>query len=187
MAELETWHYVLIALGVCFILIAVAVVIWLKKRKVHTIKDEEHVDIPTTSPTPTTIDESDIATSAAEKGIVYGQQFATVTSAQTGLSPPRRERKPSNASQVVIHPEEESPEEHQKNIQGVFSLSPLPESESPQMTPESHYLNQSSISSNMSRTLSPFRPHTPTTIKSIWRGPTPPWTQNRQSPRQTSA
>lgn len=188
-SSLETWHWVLIALGVCLFVFINAVVIWMIRRRKNkeiasTVNDEER-NVP--SPTSTTIIAEDIQEdmmTTKDKGDAYGQHFAVVTPAQTALSPPRRERKDSNTNnsnkslvQSVVE------QEHQKKVRSVFSLSPFQEdSNSIQTTPESHF-NSNSSSSELSRTFTPFQGHTPT-INQMWRGPTPPWTQ-QHSPRQT--
>lgn len=129
-----------------------------------------------------TIDEGFVATKDERDAYGGGQQFAVVTPDQTGLSPPRRERKESGCSSLSKVVMEE--EDHQRNIRSVFSLSPLHEN-SNQTTPASESHNEfSSISSDMARTSTPFQGHTPVSSLQFWRGPTPPWTQ-QHTPRST--
>jgi hypothetical protein len=161
-----------------------------QKHRNRTTKNDPEKNNNIPSPTSTTVIEDEENSiqenimTTKDKGDAYGQQFAVVTPAQTELSPPRRERKDSQNNKPLVQAIIE--QEHQKKIRSVFSLSPFQENGSSiQTTPESHFHSHSS-SSESSRTLTPFQGHTPT-LNQIWRGPTPPWTQQPPSPRRQTS
>jgi hypothetical protein len=203
-SPLQSWQWGLIAFGIILFIISITVIIWAIKRSSNNTasNDEENKsDAETISPASIKINESiSITTNKGnqeqQQGGLYeegrGQQFTEVV---TALSPPKRDRKESNnatavplttlTEKVQQDEEEEEQELDLGNMRGLFSLSPAAyEQASNNSTPHSSINLNSLNGSNHSRTNTPFQGHTTPAISSIWRGPTPPWTQ--YSPRQKS-
>lgn len=180
MASVQSWVWGILAAALCLIILIVLIIIKIisKRKKRLTSNDDvekNNEQIPSQSST-AIADESIIVTENNNNNsnnnkntALYGQQFAVVDTLHTVLSPPPRERKESNTSISLVHPEL-TPQKARE----VFSLSPHQEVESI-ATPTSF--------SSSRRTITPFQGNT-APINPGWRGPTPPWTHS-SSPRQS--
>lgn len=220
-SSLQSWQWVLIALGIISFIAIASFIIWsIKNRNIRRssnasgIYDEEK-DGPTSPASAETIivDEGVDVSKVKEIREVSttsdgGQQFAHVPQ---GLSPPKRGRKESNngrqppptLAEKVQQEEEREAKEREDDLgkmRGVFSLSPPyfyqqqqePSTSIHSMTPRSSIImnRNSGINCSNSQGNTPFNTPGHNTIPSslvgsMWRGPTPPWTQ-QYSPCQKS-
>ncbi|KAG2209118.1 hypothetical protein INT46_006282 [Mucor plumbeus] len=181
---MEPWKWALIGIGIAiFFVINAGVIYCLYRNKNKAINvDKYHQEQPIEN----TIDEGIIANNSIKRKEnqpdidLYDQQQEYITAVQTALSPPRPlvvKDKILTTSNKIIHEQlnDNKGQDNQQELR-VFSLSPLHvlSSEKP-----SERTNSVCSTSTTGRSMTPFQGHhinTPT-INSIWRGPTPPWTQ----------
>ncbi|GAN01241.1 hypothetical protein MAM1_0005c00673 [Mucor ambiguus] len=195
---MESWKWALIGVGIAVFLAINAIVVYClyHRRNTETInvasKEEEgHQSVDSN-----TIDEGVVANDPKDPDIdmaIQQQQQDYTAAVQTALSPPRphhiiTKEKPLTTSAHIIHEQaEKEPQELR-----VFSLSPLhvqsSEATVAAITRPSEKTNSiCSTSTTTDRSMTPFQ-HTNTTptINSVWRGPTPPWTQHPNRYRNSS-
>ncbi|EPB88646.1 hypothetical protein HMPREF1544_04518 [Mucor circinelloides 1006PhL] len=171
---MESWKWALIGAGIAvFVVINVTVIYCLyNRRNTETInvssKEEQSVDS-------TTIDEGVVANDPKQPDVdIAIQQQEYVTAVQTALSPPRSHHIIAK-DKILTTPTKSIHEGKEQQELRVFSLSPL-HMQTSEARPSEKTNSICSTSTTTDRSMTPF-PNTPT-INSIWRGPTPPWTQH---------
>lgn len=187
---MEPWKWALIGVGIAIFFVTNASVIYcLYRNKSKTINVDKYYQEQSIE---NTIDEGIMTNNSIKRngnqlGIdLYDQQQEYITTVQTALSPPRPlvvKDKILTTSNKIIHEQsndsdnDNKSQDNQQQELRVFSLSPLHVLSSAK---PSEKTNSVCSTSTTDRSISPFQGHhiTTPTINSIWRGPTPPWTQH---------
>lgn len=183
---MEPWKWALIGVGIAiFFVINTGVIYCLYRNKNETIDVDKYYQEQSIE---NTIDEGIIANNSIKRKEsqpaidLHDQQQEYVTAVQTALSPPRplvARDKILTTSNKIIH--EQTDDNKDQDIQRqelrVFSLSPLHVLSSEKPSEKS---SSDCSTSSTDRSMTPFQGHyiNSPTINSIWRGPTPPWTQH---------
>ncbi|CAO3655242.1 unnamed protein product [Mucor fragilis] len=183
---MESWKWALIGVGIAVFLAINATVVYCLyyRRNTEAVNVLSKVEQEQRIVDSNAIDEGVVANDPKCPDIQQ-QQHDYAAAVQTALSPPRphhiitKDKALTTPTHIIHEQAETEPQELR-----VFSLSPLHAQSATAGTPRSSEKTNSmcSTSTTTDRSMTPFQHyhHTNTTptINSIWRGPTPPWTQH---------
>ncbi|OAC98015.1 hypothetical protein MUCCIDRAFT_116100 [Mucor lusitanicus CBS 277.49] len=182
---MESWKWALIGVGIAVFVAINAIVIYCLyyRRNTEAInvlskEEQEHPSVDSN----TIIDEGVVATDPKNMTLQQQQQDYAVA-VQTALSPPRpRHIVTTTTKENTLTTPTTHRILHEQQELRVFSLSPLHvQQPSSEARPSEKTNSICSTSTTTDRSMTPFQHTTstpPAIIGSIWRGPTPPWTQH---------